>query len=654
MAVVSMLKVRCVAHRSVHEALLKRLYNLGVMEAVEVEVDSRENERAVSAEALEEMDGKLRTIDETLQVLKTVSRPQRSFLEYFFTLKEPKDKASFQETLESFDAPSFCRRVLELQRTRNSLTENRKAILEDFERIEALQAFSVPLAELEVSKWTVVCLVHGPRPVAETALPKETVVLARHARGREEWALLASLRSTWPDLEQALARRNWAVLDLSDLSRTPQEELLLRREALKELKRNMERNEQALQEAASHTGDLLVAHDWLTNERERVDQTRRFTATDSTVLLQGWARASARSLLASALKSFAGSAVFSFEHPAAGEKVPIILDNPPWLEPFEFVTRMYGLPKYGEVDPTPWLAPFFLLFFSLCLTDAAYGAVLAIAAACLLRRRRLSQSARGLLTLLCYGGLVTVISGALAGGWFGNILFSLPGSLRTLGELSRKVAVFDPLENVLLFMGVAFILGYVQVCVGILIKLGHKARRGRVEDALVDEAVWLVILNGLVAWGALSAFGWGQGVIPFIKYAVAAAAFVRVLTYGRDRAWWPERVGVGLVSLYEVVGVMSDVLSYARVVALGLATGVIALVVDTLCGMTASLPWVGLVVASVIFVAGHSFNIIINVIGAFVHSGRLQFVEFFSKFFVAGGPSWRPFRFESIHFSLEG
>jgi V/A-type H+-transporting ATPase subunit I len=111
---------------------------------------------------------------------------------------------------------------------------------------------------------------------------------------------------------------------------------------------------------------------------------------------------------------------------------------------------------------------------------------------------------------------------------------------------------------------------------------------------------------------------------------------------------------VGLASLYLAVGVMSDVLSYARVVALGLATGVIALVVDTLCVMIVGLPWVGFIVAAVVFVVGHSFNIVINVIGAFVHTGRLQFVEFFSKFFVSGGLSWHPFRFKSRYFVLEG
>lgn len=654
MAVVPMTKVRCLAHRSVQEPLLERLYGLGVMEAVRVDVEEEDERRAVPGEALDTVGEQIRLVEEALRVLTEARRPERPFLEYFFTRLKPKSKASFDETREAFDAHDFCSRVLELRKTNEALAEQRKGLLKELERLEPLRDFSIPARELEGSGWTVARLLHGQGRLDEEALPPEAVVLARRARGPEEWILIVCSRSLWSELSAELTSRGWTEVDVSDLSEAPREEIRTRKEALEELEAQVRRNEEALRDVAEQMGDLLVAYDWLLNERERLEQMRRFPATEATVFLEGWARASSAPLIARAVEPFSGSAVLTFSSPAPGEKVPIILENPRWLKPFEFVTSMYGLPKYGQVDPTPFLAPFFLLFFSLCLTDAAYGAVLAGASGLLLWRGGLKAGSRRLVTLLCYGGLATVLSGALAGGWFGNILSSLPGSFRALQDLTRGMVVFDPLQNVLLFMGVTFVLGYFQVCVGIVIKMGHKVKEGRVAAALIDEAVWLVFLNALVAWGLVEATGRAESLLPAIKAAALLAAAVRVLTYGRDRDRWPARLGVGLVSLYLAVGVMSDVLSYARVVALGLATGVIALVVDTLCVMTAALPWVGIVLALVVFVVGHTFNLIINVIGAFVHTGRLQFVEFFSKFFVAGGPSWRPFRFESRYFVLEG
>ncbi len=649
-----MIKVRCGAHRSVQDALLERLYSLGVMEAVPVDIDHDELQDEALNQAFQKVGEQLRTVEETLNVLRTASRPKRTILEHFLTLPRPKARATFERTRETFDASGFCGRVLELHEARRTLVARRRALLEEMTRLEPLRPFDVPFAEIAESKWTVIRLFQGPQPLSEDILPREAIVLSRQARGSEEMIVLACSRSAWPQLEETLAERGWSVIDVADLDGTPQEEWLSRQRALDTLQVEEAKIEEALQAAIAHMDDLLVVHDWLLNERERLEQMRRFPTTEATILLEGWARAASGPAIESALKPFADSAILTLSPPAPGESVPIILDNPSWLKPFEFITRMYGLPKYGQVDPTPWLAPFFLLFFSLCLTDAAYGAVLAVVAASLLRWVVPTGSFRRLVMLLFYGGLATILIGALAGGWFGNILLSLPGPLKTLGTLSSRIAVFDPIQDVLLFMGVVFALGYLQVCVGILIKMGHKMREGQVAAALLDEGIWLVFLNGVAAWCFVAAFGKGQAALPAIQAVVVAAGAVRVLTYGRDRPHWFARLGMGLASLYQAVGVMSDVLSYARVVALGLATGVIALVVDTLCVMTAGIPWVGLIVASVLFVVGHSFNLVINVIGAFIHTGRLQFVEFFSKFFVPGGPRWHPFKFESRYFVLEG
>ena len=130
------------------------------------------------------------------------------------------------------------------------------------------------------------------------------------------------------------------------------------------------------------------------------------------------------------------------------------------------------------------------------------------------------------------------------------------------------------------------------------------------------------------------------------------SGITRVWLHDRENPNVVMRILGGLYSLYDIVGIFSDVLSYSRLLALGLATGVIAMIIDMLALMTSGVPGIGFIIGILIFCVGHVFNLVINTLGAFIHSGRLQFVEFFSKFFEAGGKKYKPFRFESKYFEI--
>ena len=207
--------------------------------------------------------------------------------------------------------------------------------------------------------------------------------------------------------------------------------------------------------------------------------------------------------------------------------------------------------------------------------------------------------------------------------------------------------LFDPREQVLVFMGIALVLGFTQICYGLVIRMVREIREGDLVEAFCGPFPWLTLLNGLVTFalskgGVFSPLMGGVG-----KWMAILSALAIVLLTDRKSSSWFVRVAWGVYGLYGITSYVGDVLSYLRLFALGLATGIIAMVVNLLAAMLGGVPYIGWFLFAIVFVIGHLFNILINGLGAFVHTLRLQYVEFFPKFFEGGGRPYRPFQKEA-------
>jgi V/A-type H+-transporting ATPase subunit I len=207
--------------------------------------------------------------------------------------------------------------------------------------------------------------------------------------------------------------------------------------------------------------------------------------------------------------------------------------------------------------------------------------------------------------------------------------------------------LFEPMEQVLVFMGIVLVLGFSQVCYGLIIRLVREVRRGNVLEAFCGPLPWLTLLNGLVIFG-LSRAGRSPSYLAGVgKWMALLSAVSIVLLTDRTSRNWFARIAWGIYGLYGITSYVGDVLSYLRLFALGLATGIIAMVVNLLADMLGSVPYIGWLLFVMVFVMGHIFNILINGLGGFVHTLRLQYVEFFPKFFEGGGRPYRPFQRET-------
>ncbi|MGI6328007.1 MAG: V-type ATP synthase subunit I [Dethiobacteria bacterium] len=377
-----------------------------------------------------------------------------------------------------------------------------------------------------------------------------------------------------------------------------------------------------IEELLAYRQHLMAYSDFLENERDKNEAISKFARTESAFLLEGWIPAPAVSDLEKLLTEKTETTVLIIHDPDPEEKVPVLLRNSGAADAFEVVTRLYSTPSRRDIDPTPLIAPFFFVFFGICLTDAGYGVILSLLALFIMRKLKLGGMGKQLIKLLFLGGISSFIFGVLMGGWFGDLI-----KLRPLW--------FNPLDDPMRMLIFSFILGFIQIFFGMGVRAYQEIKAGRVLDAVFDQGLWFVFLIGLVslALPQFSAAG---------KWLAVGGALGLILTQGRSQKGLIKKFFSGLLSLYDVTGYLSDVLSYSRLLALGLATGVIATAINTMSGLLAgSVP--GVIIMVFFLIGGHFFNLMIGSLGAYVHTSRLQYIEFFGKFFEGGGKPFQPF-----------
>jgi V/A-type H+/Na+-transporting ATPase subunit I len=402
---------------------------------------------------------------------------------------------------------------------------------------------------------------------------------------------------------------------------------------------DLEKNARMLAGEKEH---LEALYDHYVMERQREEVSERLDSSAGAAFIEGWIPADKVNVIREAIRErFTLVEMATFDH-NRDDKPPILLQNSKLIRPFEVITSLYGMPDSREFDPTPFYALFYAIFFGTCLTDAGYGIVLSIILFFLIFRFRYSLGRNKLVQVLLIGSVATVFLGAITGGWFGDLLFRLPegSGLRNLGT---SIMVMDPLKDTITFMLVCIALGMAQINIGMLIGFAKLLKINDYRQAMVKMA-WIVFINTAAL---LIAEYMSPGIVPQVAsktlMAVIVMASLVIVFFSEGEGSVFARVGWGLYNLYGCTGYVGDVLSYLRLLALGLSTGIIASVVNLVADLVGAFPYVGPVLATIVFIGGHAFNISINCLGAFVHTTRLQYVEFFNKFYDGTGKPFKPF-----------
>ncbi len=360
------------------------------------------------------------------------------------------------------------------------------------------------------------------------------------------------------------------------------------------------------------------------------------------------------------LVQYHGAAVEIRETDEADD-VPVLLQNNAFSAPVETVLETYSLPGRGEVDPTGVMAIFYYILFGLMLSDAAYGIlVVLICGGLLWRFRDMRSGLKKSLTMFFYCGISTTFWGIMFGSYFGDAI-TIVSDVFFHHPITIPPLWFAPVENPMRMLLFSMAFGTIHVFGGLGMRLYQCIKEKDYTAAFFDVICWYLVVGGGIVF-LLSAPMFSQMVgLHFVLPATVGTgagicagigAFGIVLFGGRSSKNPAKRVAKGLYELYGVTSYLSDILSYSRLLALGLATGVIAQVFNKMGSMFGD-GILGFLLFLIVFLVGHALNIAINLLGAYVHTNRLQFVEFFGKFYEGGGRKYTPFAVNTKYYQLE-
>ena len=353
--------------------------------------------------------------------------------------------------------------------------------------------------------------------------------------------------------------------------------------------------------------------------------------------------------------------VVEYSNPSDDEDVPVKLSNNAYASPIEGVVAGYALPGKGEVDPTFIASLFYYGLYGLMLSDAAYGLIMVFATLFILTKfkGRLEEGTKRMMQMFLGCGIGTTIWGFIFGSFFGDAIPKFTGTF--LGKEVNLPYLLDPIKDPVTLLGIAFIIGIVHLLFGLGIALYTYLKQGKIIEAVFDVICWYLFFGGLLGLLLTTemiqnmfkfSINFPQAVVTLFTVCAIVGALGILVMGGRESTNPLKRLLKGLYALYGISGYLSDVLSYSRLLALGLATGVISQVFNTIAVMPGGSLF-GLIFFIVIFVVGHTINILINALGAYVHTNRLEYVEFFGKFYNGGGKEFVPFTENTKYFVVK-
>jgi len=381
-----------------------------------------------------------------------------------------------------------------------------------------------------------------------------------------------------------------------------------------------------------------------TENRVSFDNVMRSTdkqAEDRLMVLEGWVPNPKQEKVDAFLDKH--SIFFLTSMPEKDDNVPVLLTNNRYSRLFEPIGNLYSLPKYGELDLTPFFAPFFMLFFGFCLGDAGYGLLILIGAT--IFKRRKSKEMKRILTLLQWLGVTTIILGELFGTFFGINLIEVAEA----GTISWLVPFRELMFNSEKMFYFALVLGGVQIIYGMCIRAVNITRQRGFKYAL-STIGWITLIIGSVALYALQNEH-NTNLITILFYILLGVSGILIMLLNNPSKNLLINFGGGLWDVYSMAtGVMGDLLSYIRLFALGVSSSILGYVFNDLAlQMSGDIPVLSQLIFVIILLVGHGLNIFMASLGAFVHPMRLTFVEFYKNAgFKGGGKSYDPFRRKEI------
>lgn len=412
------------------------------------------------------------------------------------------------------------------------------------------------------------------------------------------------------------------------------------------LKENEQKNESLLyidgelRKKAEEIETLEIVYEYYKNRGLKEEASEHFLETDKLNIISGYIPQDKEKEFIKHIENVCDKDYYlSFQEIDEEDKdIPIKLSNNKFIKPFESLTATYSMPRYTEVDPTPYLAPFFALFFGMMVADVGYGLLMLVVSGLVLLTCNLKEDMKNMIKFFLILSIFVIFIGFLYGSYFG---LSIPGMWRLV----------DPAKDYNDILMTSIVIGVVHVFFGLFVKAIVLFKSKKYIDILYDVVFWVLLLSSIGIFLGASTIGISESMKNIAKYTMIASMIGIIATGGREVKNVGGRIGLGVYALYGISGYMGDLISYARLMALGLSGGFIAVSVNMIAGMLMG-SWKVIIFAAIIFVIGHLFNMLLSLLSAYVHSSRLIYVEFFSKFYTGGGVPFKDFKIKEKYITI--
>ena len=520
-----------------------------------------------------------------------------------------------------------------------------KQKLDDFEIFKNID-LNINFSEEDLVHSTIIEINNDAfKDLAERVLTLEDVTLTKIATSDDNTlALIGYIKTERPSIDQIINEAEAVEMkDIQDFN-SPKEFYKNLEKNVKELETKVKDNDKKLNALTEkYIEKIIVAENLFGWELEALANIKYLRRNDEKKYsIKGWFNVSKIDELKNVFAEISDRIKLEETLPRSKKSATrSVLKNNSAFKPFEIITKLMGVPSNEEIDPTVVTSFFFIPLFGLALGDGGYGLILAAVAAYQIFIKKIKGITKDAFMLVLYCGLSTIFFGAITGSWFGADLSKFDGPFAaTLTSLK----LFDFQSSIIPLLVAIFVVGLVQQLVGLILKITAHVKNGEISDAILGPGTWILIILSIIGYAAQQQIG-----VTVPDWFMLLVVFVFAYGQGRDHKKVYLRPIIGLGSLFNLTGYLSNTLSYARIVALGLATGVIAGVINLLATTFGGSGIIGIIVTVIILLIGHTFNILLNVLGTFINVTRLQLVEFYPTFFEAKGRELDPLSHELKH-----
>lgn len=652
MAVEKMKKLTIITFKDVREVVLKEFQKAGNIHFKELELSGLPPEYLFLSKTLPVEENNLTehktTVENTLKALNPYVPKKK------LTDKRPhityEECCSYLENRELEELHESVRSILE---RKDSLSQEYTKRKSENAQLEPYSFLDFPASELKNFNkvYAVLLSVRGDNQDEIDGLAKEfpEAYLEKLGRIKQEVVyLFVDHAGQSNDVRDYLNQHAITIIDLV-YDKTPIELMQLNQERMNAIQEDIKLCNEELQKFGADYDKVLIEKDAINTCLSRNAVVNNFLNSNSIVYMEGWIPEENLETLKDMLETVIRDKYYMAAEEVDSEdvEVPVKLKNKGLFAAFESITEMFSLPRYNELDPTSILAVFYLVFFGMMVGDAGYGILLTAACFCILKFVDMDEKRRKSIQLFFYLGIAVIFGGILYGSMFGLTFFApIPV------EGGGHKAILDTQSDIVIMLVLSMAVGLIHIFSGLVMKALNCYRQKDYVGIICDSVLWILTLSsgillllrgaGIMSFGTSKLYGMIFGVC-----IVGLAA-----TQGRSSKSIGGKIGGGLYGVYGLSGYIGDIVSYTRIVALGLSGAYIAYSFNLLSGLIPGT--VGRILfGTIVAVFGQALNFGLSLLGAYVHSCRLQYVEFFGKFYNGGGKAYRPFKIENKNISIK-